>query len=110
MVRAWARERRIHVWIVAHPQKLQRIKETQALPIPTPDSISGSVHWWNKADCAITVHRDLAQPDKPEVDIYVQKVRFKHVGRVGKATLLYDRVTGRYHSTSKPMGTIKGMD
>ena len=32
-----------------------------------------------------------------DVDIYVQKVRFKHIGRQGLVTLGYDRVTGRYH-------------
>lgn len=97
MVRAWARARRIHVWIVAHPQKLKRL-DGGNLPIPTPDSISGSVHWWNKADCSITVHRDLADPRNPNIDIYVQKVRFKHIGKVGKATLRYMRLTGRYES------------
>ncbi len=97
MIRAWARERKVHVWMVAHPQKLKRL-DTGVLPVPTPDSISGSVHWWNKADCAITVHRDLSKPDEREVDIYVQKVRFKHIGKVGRATLRYVRLTGRYES------------
>lgn len=92
-VRGWARKHRIHVWIVAHPQKLKR--EEGKLPIPTPDSISGSQNWWNKADCAITIWRDLAQGDST-VKIYVQKVRFKHIGRSGVVDLEYDKVTGQY--------------
>jgi twinkle protein len=102
-VRAWARAARIHVWIVAHPQKLRR-DDNGKLPIPRPDSISGSQHWWNKADNAITVWRALDDPDNQKVEIHVQKVRFKHVGRVGVTDLRYDRVTGRYHEMLREVG------
>jgi twinkle protein len=95
-VRAWARASDVHVWIVAHPQKLRR-DDSGKLPVPRPDSISGSQHWWNKADNALTIWRALDQPDQQAVDIHVQKVRFKHVGRPGIVELRYDRVTGRYH-------------
>lgn len=94
-VRNWARTNKTHVWIVAHPQKMRR--EEGKLPIPRPDMISGSQHWWNKADCAITVWRDFDNLDSQNVDVYVQKVRFKHIGGPGFVTLRYDRVTGRYH-------------
>lgn len=93
-VRAWARLHGIHVWIVAHPQKLPR--DAGKLPIPRPDSISGSQHWWNKADNAVTVWRTLDDPMSPDIQIHVQKVRFKHVGRPGVVDLVYDRITGRY--------------
>lgn len=93
-VRNWARRNKVHVWIVAHPQKMRR--EDGKLPIPRPDMISGSQHWWNKGDVCITVYRDFDKMDSQDVDIYVQKVRFKHIGRPGFVTLIYDRVTGRY--------------
>lgn len=95
LVRNWARQNDVHVWIVAHPQKVRR--EDGKLPVPRPDMIAGSQHWWNKADCAITVWRDMENPENQTVDIHVQKVRFKHVGRPGVVSLRYDRVTGRYH-------------
>lgn len=94
-VRNWARSSGVHVWIVAHPQKMRR--DDGKLPIPRPDMISGSQHWWNKADAAITVWRDMEDLDKQEVEIHVQKVRFKNIGRPGLVSLRYDRVTGRYH-------------
>lgn len=97
-IRQWARAKKVHVWIVAHPQKMR--KENGQLPIPRPDMISGSQHWWNKADNAITVWRDFEKLDSAEVDIYVQKVRFKHIGRPGFITLNYDRITGRYREPS----------
>lgn len=100
-LRAWARDRKIHVWIVAHPQKLKRTDEGK-LPVPTPDSISGSQHWWNKADCCITVHRDMSKKldnskANPDVEIHVQKIRFKHIGTPGMAILRYNRITGDYY-------------
>lgn len=101
MVRNWARKNRIHVWIVAHPQKMRR--EDGKLPVPRPDMISGSQHWWNKSDAAITVWRELEKTDSQEVVVYVQKVRFKHIGRAGYITLLYDRVTGRYFEPKKEL-------
>lgn len=95
LVRNWARPNKVHVFIVAHPQKMPR--ENGKLPIPRPDMIAGSQHWWNKADNAVTVWRPMDDPDSQIVDIHVQKVRFKHIGRPGMTSLRYDRVTGRYH-------------
>ena len=61
-----------------------------------PGIYGNSQHWWNKSDCCITVWRDF-ESQSQDVDIYIQKVRFKHIGRQGLVTLKYDRVTGRYH-------------
>lgn len=89
-----ARAANAHVWLVVHPAKIPRNKDGTR-PVPTPYDISGSAHWYNKADNVLTVHRDQVEQGQ-DVDIHVQKVRFKHIGRVGLATLKYDRVTGRY--------------
>lgn len=97
-VRTWARKHAVHVWIVAHPQKMRA--PDGKLPIPRPDMISGSQNWWNKADCAVTIWRDLEQQNA-EIEVHVQKVRFKHVGRPGVVTLKWDRVTGRYSDVPK---------
>ncbi len=94
-IRNWGRAMKCHVWIVAHPAK--QIREKGLLPEPTPDMISGSQHWWNKPDCCLCIVRNFADPDSRVVDILVQKVRFKHIGRPGRIQLIYDRVTGRYH-------------
>ena len=89
------RDRDIHLWLIAHPAKMQKDRDGK-YPIPTPRDVSGSAHFWSKADNCITVHRDQVEGSQ-EVDIHVQKVRFKHIGHIGLATLLYDRVTGKYH-------------
>lgn len=106
MVRNWARRNKVHVWIVAHPQKMKR--EEGKLPIPRPDMIAGSSHWWNKGDCCITVYRDFDKLESHEVDVYVQKVRFKHIGRPGFVTLKYDRVNGRFSEIPKELEVVDG--
>jgi twinkle protein len=94
------RDHQAHAWLVAHPQKLLK-DNTGKRPVPTPYDISGSAHWYNKADNIITVHR--AQGDETQdVEIHVQKVRFKRIGRIGKAVLKYDKVIGRYFEWPHP--------
>ena len=101
MVRNWARLNNVHVWITAHPQKV--VREKGKLPVPRPDMISGSQHWWNKSDCAICIDRAHSQGDKQkEVDIHIQKIRFKHIGKIGSIVLHYDRDTGEYIDPEAP--------
>lgn len=85
----------VHTWVVAHPAKLYKDKDSGDYPVPTPYDVSGSAHWRNKADNCITVYRDMKDNSKP-VAIHIQKVRKKFVGHIGMAELRYDRVTGRY--------------
>lgn len=94
-VRRFARENGIHVWIVVHPTKLSKDKDGN-YPVPTPYDAAGSAHWRNKADNAITVWRDHMDDSSRTVEIHVTKVRHKIVGRIGMATLNYNRVNGRY--------------
>lgn len=91
-----------HLWLVAHPSKMQKNKDGK-LPIPTPHDVSGSAHFWNKADNCVTVWRNQAEYTDPHVQIHVQKVRFKHCGRIGMTELLYDRVTGQYREAPASM-------
>lgn len=92
-IRNWARKTEVHVWLVAHPAK-QRRENGKALPVPTPDMISDSAHFWSKADCCIAIHRP--DPAQDVTEVHVQKVRFQHIGRQGMVEMRRDRVTGRY--------------
>ena len=96
-IRRFARNHGVHVWVVAHPQKLYR-REDGSYPVPGPYEISGSANWRNKADNCLTLWRDEREPDQP-VQLHVQKIRFREVGTVGMVTLQFDRVTGRYKET-----------
>ena len=88
---SFAKKFHIHIWIVAHPQKMYR-GEGGKIPVPTGGDISGSAAWWAKADFGITVSRD----DDGETTMNVWKCRFKWLGEVGTAALAYDRTCGRY--------------
>lgn len=93
-VRRFARSYGVHVWMVAHPAKLQKDKDGN-YPIPTPYDISGSANWRNKADNCITVWRDFSD-QSGSVEIHVQKVRFRENGKIGNCSLKYHRATGCY--------------
>lgn len=93
-IRRFARVYGLHIWVVAHPTKLQKGLDGN-YPVPSPYDISGAAHWRNKADNCICVWRDLAETTD-EVEVHIQKVRFREVGKVGMATLKFNIVTGRY--------------
>lgn len=88
-VQQFAKTSAVHVFFVAHPAKITR----SGVDLPRPDgmSISGSMAWWAKADCGITVHRV-----KHDTQISVWKCRYRWVGSTGECLLDYDRVTGTY--------------
>ncbi|MCH8314245.1 MAG: toprim domain-containing protein, partial [Nitrospinae bacterium] len=94
-VRRFARTHEVHVFLVAHPTKLPK-GEDGKYPVPNPYSVSGSANWRNKADNCLTVWRDLSAPHSREVQVHVQKIRFKEIGQIGLAKLMYDPTTGRY--------------
>jgi twinkle protein len=94
-LRQFARNYDVHVWLVAHPAKLYKDKDGK-YPVPTPYDISGSAHYRNKADNAVTVWRNVGHDDQSVADIHVQKIRFKEVGKVGLCSLRFDNGTGSF--------------
>ncbi|MBF0589279.1 MAG: AAA family ATPase [Magnetococcales bacterium] len=90
-IRRFARAHAAHVWVMAHPQKLER--RGNDYPVARPYDISGSAHFFNKADNCLSIWRDY---NSHLVEIHVQKVRFKDVGQPGLGVLAYERATGRY--------------
>lgn len=84
----------VHVWLVAHPSKQQADKKTGIIPPPSLYDIAGSAHFVNMADNGIVIHRSAGADNTTEV--WVRKVRFKHVGTTGTAYLQYNKDTGRF--------------
>jgi len=93
-IRRWARVHDAAVYLIVHPMKMEKNK-AGSYDVPTPYDVSGSAHWRNKADYALTIYRDLAADDS-NVSVHVQKVRRREMGRLGQVILRYDRITGRY--------------
>lgn len=92
LIKEFALQTDTHVFIVAHPRKLQK-DNTGQYPAATMYDISGSAHFFNKADNGISVHRDYV---KNKVDVYVQKVRFSWLGKIGYTSYTFDTFTRKY--------------
>jgi len=89
-VQAFCKTYDVHTWFVAHPSKINRAGVDQ--PRPDGMAISGSMAWWAKTDCGITVHRGVGS----EVQIAVWKCRYRWVGQQGETTMLYNKTSGTY--------------
>lgn len=89
-VQKFCKAQDVHTWFVAHPSKIQRSGVEQ--PRPDGMSISGSMAWWAKTDCGLTVHRK----EGSTVEVAVWKCRYRWVGTQGETSLVYDKVAGTY--------------
>jgi twinkle protein len=113
-IKAFAQEYGVHVFLVAHPTKMQATvekyseedddgrevqKQRLVYPVPSAYSISGGAHWRNKADNVLIVWRDTharAHGRNPYLtEVHVDKVRWKYDGAEGMAPLIYDPPSGR---------------
>lgn len=119
-IRQFSRRNEIHTWLVAHPKKLEKklfasknadepIKTKY--PVPQPYDVAESAHFRNKADVCIALDRDLSAEwgsfQSRITDIYVQKMKKKRAGRLGKVSLHWDATTGRYVDLhNAPEGTL----
>lgn len=80
------------VILMVHPTKMLPDKNGN-VPVPTLYDCSGSANFYNKCDFGIVVHRDR---EADVVEVRVQKVKFKWLGKVGTAFFKYDIQNGRY--------------
>lgn len=80
-------------FLMAHPTKLPKDKTTGQTMPPTLYDISGSANFFNKTDFGLVVHRDRVNDI---VQVYVSKVKFRHLGTPGVATFKYNLNNGRY--------------
>ncbi len=88
----FAQQHDVLVILMAHPAKPVRNRDGKIDP-PTLYDISGSAHFFNKADFGIVVHRDRMNHT---VEIRVEKVKFRHLGEPGVAVMRYNPENGRY--------------
>lgn len=93
LMKRFARVHNVLVIVVAHPTKPQG---TGGESKPTLYNVSGSSHWYNKADIGVVVHK----PEKAAnlVGVFVEKIRERFCGKPGKVDLEYDVDFGVYRS------------
>lgn len=83
----------VHGFIVAHPTKMQKDKQTGKYNVPTMYDISGSAHFFNRTHNGLSVYRDF---QSGMVDVYVQKIKWDWLGQIGFASFGYDTMTRQY--------------
>lgn len=92
----------IHGFIVAHPTKMRKQKDSNKYEIPTLYDCSGSANFYNKSDNGITIYRDF---ETSMTHIVTTKVKFQHWGAVGEVAVNYDLPSGRYFHTTDEIET-----
>jgi twinkle protein len=94
--RRLARKLQVHLIVVAHPAKLQKV-EGKYKP-PTLYDISDSANWYNKCDIGIIVHRE----DEQYTDIKVQKSRYHdEIGTPGEVRMMFCKDDRRFREAER---------
>lgn len=110
--RKFARSKRVHLWLIAHPAKPEKRRrlnengkpmireghEVWDYPVPTLYDISGSANFYNMADNGISVWRDR-YGESNCVQVHVLKVKFRENGTPGVAELIYERQSRRFEDS-----------
>jgi twinkle protein len=90
--------------LVAHPTKMQK-NDNGTYKVPTGYNVSGSAHFYNKADMGITIYRNF---DTEIIDVMIWKIKFEGVlGKQGTVQFLHDRTTATYRLLHEPAPHIK---
>lgn len=90
----WVKKVNVHMFLVAHPVKMEMNKVGSEEQRPRLYNISGSAHWKNKIDNGIIIYRDYK---KGTTSVIVEKVRWFFVGRGGGSeTMIYDPKCQRF--------------
>ena len=95
-LKRFAQNHGVHVWLVAHPSKPEKMDQQNTAP--SLMAISGSANFVNKADFGISIHRPW-NPDgsrSSNSEVHIKKSRHRHLGRPGVAHLHFNPSTGRY--------------
>lgn len=89
----------LHCFLVVHPTKMPKDKQTGKYEVPTLYNLNGSSNFYNKLDNGICVYRDF---ETETVRIYRQKIKFDHWGTFGFSEYKYDPASMRYYVEGFP--------
>lgn len=96
-LRSFAREHQIHIWLVAHPKKLAKVKQG-VYEVPTGYDVGDSSHYYNAPDNGVTVFRNR---ETNQTEIHFWKIRFRFSGQEGIDYFTFDVANSRYSPTQK---------
>ena len=90
----FAKRNNIIIFLVAHPRKMTKVGKLHE--VPSLYDINGSANFYNKTDFGITVYRNFSTG---LVEVYFQKIKFKHLGELGMCFKKYNYWNGRYENS-----------
>ena len=92
----FAREQNLHYFLVAHPRKLEDVRQGHRMP--TLYDVAGSAHFYNLTDNGFTVWRNFKTG---QVVVNIQKVKHKFIGQIGKTFFNFDKTNSSYSETGE---------
>jgi twinkle protein len=95
-LRVFKQKQQVHMFLVAHPRKMPKLA-TGKFEVPTLMDISGSANFYNKTDMGMSVYRHV---EESYVEIHINKVKFKHLGKLGVCYYKYHIDSGRYQEST----------
>ena len=98
----FAKFNNVLVLLVAHPRKIDKNE------VPSLYDIAGSANFYNKTDYGITVHRQRSSETNVmnnNIDVHIQKVKFKHLGEQGLIEMVYNYNNGRFEPMNYDINT-----
>ncbi len=97
-ITTFAKFNNVLVFLIAHPTKMRK-NDSGVYEVPNLYNISGSAHFFNKTDYGLTIYRNYNVEQSSydnTIDLYVQKVKFKHLGETGVVPMKYNYFNGRF--------------
>ena len=99
----FTQQQHIVTFVMAHPSKVARNKDGTVPKISLSD-ISGSIHFYNRADIGIVLTRH-SEEGRDYTELTVQKMRFANLGKVGDCYFKYQVGVGRFHPYDPALDT-----
>lgn len=100
----FAHQEKVLVILVAHPKKPQTEgnRKNQEPQLPSLYDIAGSADFYNKCDYGVILQRqNKSEYTKWEslTWVHVLKIRFRHLGQIGRRAFGFDATSGRFVGT-----------
>ena len=89
----FAQKTGVHVFLVAHPTKMQKEKDGFNYMVPNLYNISGSANFFNMTQNGMTVYRNYVEGT---TEVHIQKVKWEHLGKLGMCKYVYQLDNARF--------------
>jgi len=112
----FAQANNVAIFLVAHPTKMQKNKDTGLYDVATLYDVSGSADFRNQTHNGYTIYRNWENPEsgiEEGTDFYNMKTKFNFQGKIGeKISFNYSKVNGRYYvkGSEEPLFSLIGYD